>query len=62
MKKLLLCLLLSACTTTTTTLPDGTRTVVNTQDPKVVKAITQAATTAALQALEAQVNKQNGLP
>lgn len=57
---------LASCTTTTTTRPDGTVTRVNSQDPKVVKAIAgavaDAAAKAAVQAIEDQANKQNGLP
>lgn len=63
---LLVLSLFVGCTTTTTTHPDGSRTTVSMQDPKVVKAITeavaQAAATAAVQALEDAAAKQNGQP
>lgn len=61
-----LSLVVLSCTTTTTTSPNGTKTVVNAQDPKVVKAIvegvSQAVAQAAIQVIEQQANKQNGNP
>lgn len=63
---LLASVLAAGCTTSTTYRPDGSRTVVTSQDPKVVKAIAgavaDAAAKAAVQAIEDQANKQNGLP
>lgn len=54
---------LSACVTTDTTLPDGTKIHTSRQDAKVVKAVvgavTEAATRAAIQALQDQAAKQN---
>lgn len=56
----------NACTTTTTTRPDGTKIVVNAQDPKVIKAIvkgiSEVAAQAAIQAIEQQAQNQNGNP
>lgn len=64
MKILLLCITFAgaACTTTTTTHPDGTITKVQSQDPKVVKAISsavaEAATKAAIEAIQNAADNQ----
>lgn len=53
----------AGCVTTDTTLPDGTKVHTSRQDAKVVKAVvgavTEAATRAAIQALEDQASKNN---
>lgn len=61
MKRLaILFIILAGCTTTTTTLLDGTKTVVRTQDPKVVKILTEAAVKGAIDGAQIFIENQAG--